>query len=275
MKFPTPIAPLAILLATVVSTATAAPRPLVLQPAQVFTSPSTDYQYLGYSSISIEGDWALLTAEHHRSTTSWDYDDVALVYHRVNGQWTFDRVLTSDYVGDFDSLVWPQVSLKNGIAAVSFNPLRVFKHTGSTWTEISNPFTAGSGDPQHVYGVVRWDGSVLAAQVGKCFANPGGWGTLMATHNADDSWTTPVYVPGDDPGCTLAPSILAKSGNTLAMSAFTNDSEAEPDQFQVWRNQAGTWQPVLKVPSSGEAVAARDPEVFAAQPHEGGIGVFR
>lgn len=274
MKSRSSIASLAILLATTGAATAAAPRPLVLQPAQVFSSPSADSESMGYNSITMEGDWALLTAEHHLSQADWDWDDQALVYHRVNGQWTFDRLLTSDHVGDFSSWVWPQVALKNGIAAVSFNPLRTFRQTGSSWTEFSNPFTAGAGEEQHVMGNILWDGPTLAAQAGKCFANPGSWGTLMATHNADDSWTSPLYVPAD-PACNLDPSIIAKSGNTLAASAFSNDFEQEPDQVRVWHNNGGSWQQVFKVPSSGEGVGARDPEVFVAYDFQGGVGVYR
>ncbi len=265
----------AALAAIACTAALARPRPLAIQPSQAITSPvPATYQNLGYDSLAIDGDWALMTA-NSPSGVDWQYDNQALLYRYVNGQWIFDRLLVSDLIGSYNDYTWPFVAMSNGLAAVSFHPLHMYRRSGATWTEIAHPFTAGNGSRERIDGPLQWDGSTLAALVGRCWSNPDYWGALYATHNpADDSWTTPVYVSANDT-CDLMPSLIAKSGNTLAVSGFTNDFEEEPDQVRVFRNGAGGWQQVFKVPSSGEAVAARDPEVFVAQWYDEGIEVHR
>jgi hypothetical protein len=256
------------LLATM-STPTQA-RPLVLQPTQVLTSPAPAYQDFGVVSMAMDGDWALITANNSPSPApNLDYDDHALLYRRVNGQWVFDRVLLTDHVGGSSfEYTPPTVAMSNSLAAASFNPMRVFRRSGSTWTEISHPFTAPPRTRDWINGIVSWDGSTLVGNSG--FSDTDCYGAVYATRGAGDVWTPLQFVSAGS--CDLIVNRVAKSGNTLAFAAYPDSTESEVfSQVRTLRNGPAGWQFAFSINSRGDVVAARDPLVFV--PHDGADGV--
>ncbi|MES1263565.1 MAG: hypothetical protein ABUL69_04360, partial [Peristeroidobacter soli] len=69
-----------------------AARPMVIHQTQSIDAPP-GYYFFGYE-VAIDGDWALVAAaEYSASPSKPQQRHDALLYHRVNGQWTLDRVL--------------------------------------------------------------------------------------------------------------------------------------------------------------------------------------
>lgn len=253
---------------------TALARPLVLQPTQVLTSPAPAYREFGLQSLAMDGDWALVTANNRPpSPTDFEFDDHALLYRRVNGQWVFDRVLLTDHVGgsSFDYTP-PTVAMSNGLAAMSFNPMRVFRRSGSSWTGISHPFTAPPRTRDWINGIVSWDGSTLVGNSG--FSDTDCYGAVYATHGAGDVWTPLQFVSAGN--CDLVVNRVAKSGNTLAFAAYPDSTESDvPSQVRTLRNGPAGWQFAFIVGSRGDVVAARDPEVFIPRAGDDGVAAYR
>src|SRR5262245_24875170 len=71
-----------------------AARPMVIRPSQTLEPPAHRcYYFFGYE-VAIEGDWAVIVAATPSPTSeNPQQTHDALLYHRVNGQWTIDRTL--------------------------------------------------------------------------------------------------------------------------------------------------------------------------------------
>lgn len=245
-------------------------RPLILQPTQVLTSPGAEYGSFGLRSLAMDGDWALITANNAPpSPTDLEFDDYALLYRRVNGQWVFARVLLKDHVGGSSfTYTPPTLAMSNGLAAVSFNPMRVFRRSGTSWIEISHPFTAPPRTRDWINGVVSWDGSTLVGMSGSSGTECPG--ALFATRGAGDVWTPITFVSAGN--CDFEINKVAKSGNTLAIASYSyNSQDTILDHVRVVRNGPAGWQFAFNVSSRGDVTAARDPLVFV--PHQGADGI--
>ena len=135
--------PLRFLLAAAAFAASAstASRPVVIEETQRLERPQAGWTFFG-ESVAIDGDWALATAIYSASGTyEYPYRQMALLYRRTGSVWVFDRVLVDDTT---DAVNWnyPYVAMKNGLAAVSTAPLRVFQRNGDVWTALPQPFSS-------------------------------------------------------------------------------------------------------------------------------------
>ena len=89
-----------------IASATCAARPMIIRESQLLQRPAgAGYTYFGYV-VGIDGDWAVVTAgtASSRPTDPPNFHD-ALLYHRVNGQWTLDRTLVRRVAPDNDHWV--------------------------------------------------------------------------------------------------------------------------------------------------------------------------
>ena len=77
-----------------IASTTCAARPMVIHQSQTLEPPTgAGYFYFGYE-VAIDGDWAIITAATPSpSPGNPPQTHDALLYHRVNGQWTLDRTL--------------------------------------------------------------------------------------------------------------------------------------------------------------------------------------
>jgi hypothetical protein len=186
-------------------------------------------------------------------------------------------------VDESDPYAGDRVVMANGYAAISFSPLRMFHRSGSTWTEISHPFTAPRNTANWVSGpLLQWSGSTLAAVVGdgSCFADGGpfgiDWGVLVATRTSGGSWPTPQRLSSGDVDCARElPTSLDLDGNILSISSEPSDYLDPTPPVRVYDRTTGGWRPSFTLPGRNGQIAVRGDEIFVATSSRNGTLVYR
>src|SRR5688572_27667909 len=121
--------------AGVLASAVCMARPMVIHQTQTLSPPASGgYDSFGYE-VAIDGDWAIVAAATPSATpTSPQQTHDALLYRRVNGQWTFDRVLDRRVSTTYGAYVgFNAIAMNNGVAAIGSSPTRIYRRTDSTW----------------------------------------------------------------------------------------------------------------------------------------------
>lgn len=252
-----------------------AARPMVIHQTQSIDAPP-GYYFFGYE-VAIDGDWALVAAaEYSASPSKPQQRHDALLYHRVNGQWTLDRVLATRTATYPASTQFTTLAMNNGVAVIGSNPTQVLKRTGNSWAEIAHPFNAPPGDPDFVQGYAEWDGNTLLATRSACdYTSPGGWGARIATLNSDGTWSPLERLASGDAYCEFSPVMWGISGDTVVAGAWANDPGESIDKVHVFRRNGTTWSATSTINlGSGEADVRND-EIFVASPQLGGTLVYR
>src|SRR5689334_19096586 len=155
---------------------------------------------------------------------------MALLYRRSGNTWVFDRVLVDDTV-DGASFNNPKVAMKDGLAAVSTSPLRMFRRTGNDdWVPLTRPFTAAVGNAAWANGPVRIDGKTIAAIAGRC--NHG----VVTTDLLANAWSTQPALVGNSRICTLANNAAAVdvAGNRLVFTNPQEDSTLPASETRIY-----------------------------------------
>jgi hypothetical protein len=212
-------------------------RPMVIQETQWLRAPDVSLAHFG-ESVAIDGNWAIATALRSADGSfTYPYQQLALLYRRVDGVWAYERTLVDD---DTDEASWnyPSVAMNSGLASVSTSPLRAFRRVGDEWIETSAPFPAPTGSAAWANGLTRIDANTLAALTNRCFVGAG------TAEFANGTWTTPRFVTGNARICELAnyASSLDVSGNTLALTNPQEDSAYPPTELRIYE-RASPGQP--------------------------------
>ena len=258
-----------------IASATCAARPMVIRQSQTLEPPAgSGYYVFGYE-VAIDGDWAIImAATPYPTPTSPRQTHDALLYHRVNGQWTFDRVLIRRVSTEYGQNVgFASVAMNNGVAAIGSNPTRIFRRTDNNWTEIAHPFTAPPDDPDGVAGDLVWDGSRLLAEHGCYNFQPRPWGALISRLNADGSWTPFERLSSGDTFCNQSAVHWGISGNTVVAGTWTRDYEIGPDQLRIFRRTGTTWIPTSAIDGGDGEGDVRGNDIFFSSPE--GTLVYR
>jgi hypothetical protein len=252
-------------------------RPMVIRQSQVIEPPAAGgYYFFGYNA-AIDGDWAIVVAATPSPTpTNPRQAFDALLYHRVNGQWTLDRTLVrrvSEVYGE--SAHFASVAMSNGLAAIGSNPTQIFRRTGNTWTEITHPFTAPPNDPDHVAGDLVWDGNTLLAVKYPCGGSTGlPWGARISTLQTDGTWTPLERLSSGDTSCVHEPMNWALSGNTAVAGTWTNDFEV-PEEMYIFRRLGSTWSKTSGIVGGDGEGDVRGNEIFFSTRTPRGTLVYR
>ena len=236
-------------------------RPELITDVAAIEAPDPTLESFG-EVAGIDGDWAIIRASRSgNSTPGVSHHELALLYRRVNGVWKFERQLV-DYASPDDMFFPPQIDMKNGLAAVAFGPLRVFRRSGNQWNEVTHPFTAPAGTANGINGRgIAWRGSTLIVGVGNNDCGGGtNWGALVATLRSDNTWTTPRRLEGGDV-CEEEPTMLSASGNTIAIASDDGNYLSDEGQIRFYKESTGGWQLAFSDPVGGVAVV-RGAEIF-------------
>jgi hypothetical protein len=247
-----------------IASATCAARPMIIRESQaVKPPPASGYAYFGYV-VGIDGDWAVVTAGTSSSRpTDPPNTHNALLYRRVNGQWTLDRTLVQRVPDNTQWNGFGWVGMNNGVAAIGSNPTHIFKRTNNTWAEIAHPFAAPPGNPDHVAGPLVWDGNTLLAAQACYFYEQRPWGALLSRLNTNGSWSPLERISSGDLYCNQTPSHWGISGNTVVAGAWSNDYETYgPDQLHIFRRSGASWNQTSVIDGGEGEGDIRGNEIF-------------
>lgn len=250
-------------------------RPVVVEESQSFDPPQSGWTFLG-ESVAIEGDSALATALFSANGTyEYPYRQLALLYRRLGDTWAFDRVVVDDPT-DEDSWNDAKVAMKDGLAAVSTTPLRMFRRTGSgEWIGLTQPFPGGPDDAAWANGSVRIDGTTIGAIAGRC--NHG----VAITDLVGAAWSDPQLVTGNPRICSLPNNsgALDIDDNRLVFTNPQEDSTFPPNETRIYRRSAPTmpWslEATLPVGDFGTGLALRGDELFIGGTNPQGNDIYR
>src|SRR5687767_11162324 len=130
-------------LVTLLLSATALSRPVILQSTETISSPDPTYTYFGYD-LAIDGDWAIITGEKWQDLND-EYSPIthtAFLFRRVNSRWVFQRKL-AEYQGSADYFVPSGVAMREGIAVVRLGGLHIFELSGGDYVARNVSISAG------------------------------------------------------------------------------------------------------------------------------------
>lgn len=250
-----------------------AARPKLIHQSQIVRAPA-GYEAFGYE-VAIDGDWAIVAAATPSPLPGQTRNHDALLYHRVNGQWTFDRLLVRrvQSAGSSTTVDFSSIAMSNGLAAIGTNPIQIFKRTNNSWAEISHPFTAAPGSPDHVSGALVWDGNTLLGEH-ECADSQSSWGAVIATVGADGTWSPLQRLSGSDSNCRLEPFSWDISGNTVPVGVGTDDPEEQPSQTRIFRRSGTQWSQTATIDDAAR-VGVRGDEMFLSLGGVAGTRVYR
>jgi hypothetical protein len=256
-------------------------RPVVVEESQSFEPPQAGWAFLG-ESVAIDGDSALATALFSANGSyEYPYRQLALLYRRLGrlgrlgDTWAFDRVLVDDPT-DEDSWNDAKVAMKDGLAAVSTTPLRMFRRTGSgEWIGLTQPFPGGPQSSAWANGSVRIDGSTVGAIAGRCHHG------VAVTDKLGAAWSEPELVTGNPRICSLPNNSGALDIDDKRM-AFTNpqeDSTFPANETRIYRRSApaSPWslEATLPIGDFGTGLALRGDELFVGGTNPLGNDIYR
>jgi hypothetical protein len=262
---------LSLIFCAFIASVASAARPMIIHESQRIDPPA-GYDYFAYS-VGVDGDWGIIQAIKYDTCCSPPQTDYALLYRHDGVRWNFDRVLLADRTGTGDDWTGNRIAMSNGLVALEYNPLHVFRRSGSSFTPLTNPFPAPQYSPDAVNGFVKWSGNTLFA-ARRC-RNGIDWGGMSATLNADGSWTQPMRLSSNDTYCLEEPIIYDFSGNTVTAATWSNDYEQVPDTAHVFKFDGTGWMQSWSVGEGQGTAAVRGNEVFVPHLNPGSTQVFR
>ncbi len=219
----------------VLTTALAFGRPIVVESNASFASPDpVAWPVFGYE-VATNGEYALVSG-FLNGPTNGDLNYAAFLYRRVNGQWTFQRVLRQFYKY-YDSYTYPvNFAMKGNLAAVALSGgFQVYELTSTGWND-----TGFGGDLTED---VETDGTAVLAGVGEGLWNGsvaergtgGTWGSTFLRGqprgNDDEFWGGPVDLEGN-----------------FAILGTPYTYDLEPQEIPVYQRAApGSWSLLTKL----------------------------
>jgi hypothetical protein len=175
--------------------------PVEIRETARIVNPDPSYTSFG-DIVAVDGDYAIAVGHKNVPDPNPDANDdtlnTAFLFHYVNGAWTYVRPLMSDLdhnEGDGGNSMG--IAMRDGIAALALQPIRVFERVGTDYVErtITGPGTASSSSPDLRGDDVQIDGNRILFG-GLCF------GGLVYDRQADGSWLFNNYLRGDNCGST-------------------------------------------------------------------------
>lgn len=262
---------------TMFPAAVAAPRAMVIEESATLPAPDPAWTYVS-RYVAIDGDWALAQGDRYipdpDAETGRRHDGAALLYHKVNGQWTYAGIL--GVIDVVDEWTKPGIAMRNGVAMIIEKSVRVFERNGTTWSE--SPLDIPATSSLQGSDIVIDSGRILVPQ------NTCSW-TSDIYSKVNGAWTREGTLPGHANECGDNPS--SPQQDLEGTRAVVFNSIGPNDETPVARlyrpAAAGGWQQfaTLAPPSFisdfdfGSQVALHGPYVAVGATVETGTLLFR
>ena len=180
-------------LVTLLLSATALSRPVILQSTETIPSPDPTYTWFG-NGLAIDGDWAIITGEKVEDPND-EYSAItqtAFLYRRVNSRWVLQRKLV-EFQGFADYLSPSGIAMKEGIAVVLLGGLRVFELSGNDY--VARNVSVGAGG---LGSDIDISNRRILLGSGDCAWN----GVILEFSTANNQWQFTTTLPGESKdGC--------------------------------------------------------------------------
>lgn len=278
MPAPAPLKALAALACASLFAVAAEARPMFIEESARISNPNpAAYEHFG-NEVALDGDEALISLAHYVPNPEYydEYHTSVWLFRRVNGAWTPVREIATDL--DVEYLWDNGMAMRDGVAALALNPVRIFEKVDGEWVAASaEPIDAGPGDS-----ITIENGRILYGGSDGTFK-----GTLIEKSPADGVWrvTTTMYGEyrsGDDEQFGRDVDI---SGNyAVVISPYSDDrpnSTVLPNVY-IFLDFGGPtgWAANALIESSpeaplGPALQIRGEEVFVGGSEKTGTHVFR
>jgi hypothetical protein len=173
--------------------------PVEIRETSRIRNPDASYTSFG-NIVAVDGDFAIVVGHKNVPDPGGNDDtlNTAFLFRYVNGAWTYVRPLMSDLDhNEGDGANSMGIDMRDGIAALALQPIRVFERVGADYVErtITGPGTASSSSPDLRGDDVQIDTNRILFG-GLCF------GGLVYNRQADGSWLFNSYLRGDNCGST-------------------------------------------------------------------------
>jgi len=260
----------------------ASARPLVVQESARIANPDPTFSPYFANDVAVDGDDAIATIDRYLDSPTGDpmdseHEVAVWLFHRGSaGEWTPVRPLVVQHHGPFGS-VQSGLAMRNGIAALALNPLRVFERTDGDWIESAvtgvDPFEPGDD--------IRIDGNRILFG-----GTSGPWTGTLYEKNSAGVWGPTSTMTGDNRGGDDENDggPVDISGNRAIVVSLEND-DAPPlpsPAVTVFFDWGGSTRFLRQseirnsetTPIGFEA-AIRDDEIFIAGTNRSGTRVYR
>jgi hypothetical protein len=206
-------------------------RPVIIEESSTLTAPDPALMpQFGNLAVATNGEYALISG-FRDDTFSGQIDYYALLYRRINGQWTFQRTLLEHHKY-YDSYYYPvKFAMKGNLAAIALSDgAQVWELTTAGWTD--------AGARTELTEDLETDGATVLAGVGE-----GLWNGRVLERNTSGAWISTFLQGqprGNDDEFWGGPVDL--DGNFAILGTpYTYD--LEPQEIPIYRRASvGQWQ---------------------------------
>ena len=214
--------------------------PVEIRETSRISNPDASYTSFGHI-VAVDGDYAIVVG-HKNVPDTGDNDDTlntAFLFRYVGGAWVYVRPLMSDQDhNEGDGVNSQGIDMRDGIAALALQPIRVFERVGADYVErtITGPGTSSSSSPDLRGDDVEIDSNRILFG-GLCF------GGLVYHRQADGSWLFNTYLPGDNCGSTDGASggPVALGFNDAAIANPYNADDLPGPAFTLYQSSGSGW----------------------------------
>jgi hypothetical protein len=169
-------------------------RPMIIEETSKLTLPDASYYPFAWR-VGIDGDDAVLYGSRELpqgpdECCTPDSEMTAYLYHRNGTQWNFVRTLATVIDGnEGDGANSKGLDMRNGVMALSLQPLHVFERVGTDWVE--KP-VVGQGDR----------GDYVVVNGNRILFGDGCWGASVYERDTAGAWRATNRMYGDYCGST-------------------------------------------------------------------------
>lgn len=212
-------------------------RPVIIQETARIAVPDPTYTSFGWR-VGVDGDYAVVYGTKEIPETECCNDDsltTAFLFRRNGTGWSYVRPLASKLdTNEGDGANSKGLDMRNGVIAVSIQPLHVFERGGADYVE--RPINSAN----------YWRGDyVLIDGNSQIFFGDGCWGGTMFRRNAAAAWMAEAVLYGDwcggSDGASGGP--VGMSGNSAVVVNPYNEEEL-PAPALTFFTYNGAWSKV-------------------------------